>query len=297
MVYVLLGGLACFGALLGAFAPTEWLGAPLMALPALGRGLRALSLSGGAGNAAAWVLYLLLSLLPLLGLLPAGRKRGWADAFFLAASLYSFRFWYVAVNPTLLTAATGHPQIADAACAMAAALLVLLLLGGILMRIAHERESQALLRGVAVLLMILAGVEALSLGLLHASALREAAKRGELGWQIPLCLCDLARGACLIFTLLSARRLAQGLSGGWFSEGNEQLARALGQSSRTLLLVSLLSAAASGALSLLALGRVQSSGFTVSVPLTELLAALGCMVLSRFVADGVRLRRENDSFI
>ena len=57
---------------------------PLAALPAFGRWLRALSLSGGTGNLAAWGIALALTALPALGLLWRGRC-GWDWLLVLAA--------------------------------------------------------------------------------------------------------------------------------------------------------------------------------------------------------------------
>ena len=58
-------------------------------LNALGQGLRRLSFSGGAGNALAWALLVLLGLTPLLGLLPARRARGKEDILWFAAAAYA----------------------------------------------------------------------------------------------------------------------------------------------------------------------------------------------------------------
>ena len=58
---------------------------PLEALTELGGWLRALSLSGGVGNALAWAAVLALTALPALGLLWRGRRR-WDWLLALAAA-------------------------------------------------------------------------------------------------------------------------------------------------------------------------------------------------------------------
>ncbi len=69
--------------------------------------LRALSLSGAAGNAAAFLLYVLISLLPaiLLGIVLRKEKRGMKgeDVWLLILSAYTFYLLYVFINPVLLT--------------------------------------------------------------------------------------------------------------------------------------------------------------------------------------------------
>ncbi len=73
----------------------------LIALPArLGGWLRALSLSGGGGNAVAWAVVAAISLLPALGLLWRGRRR--ADWLLLLTAVILFAGLYFLVNPGLL---------------------------------------------------------------------------------------------------------------------------------------------------------------------------------------------------
>ena len=68
--------------------------------------LRALSLSGAAGNALAFFLYVCISLLPAAGLLLILRKerRGFsgADVWLLVLSAYTFYLLYAFINPVLL---------------------------------------------------------------------------------------------------------------------------------------------------------------------------------------------------
>lgn len=67
----------------------------------IGAGLRALSLSGGAGNAVAILLYVLLSLVPLGVLVWLGRRRQLAaeDSLLVVLSLFLFVAFYFMINP------------------------------------------------------------------------------------------------------------------------------------------------------------------------------------------------------
>jgi len=78
---------------------------PAGILPKLGESLRALSLSGGRGNAAAWAVVLVLTLLPALGLLWKPRCR-W-DWLLPLAAAEIFAGLYLLVNPTLVS--TEYP--------------------------------------------------------------------------------------------------------------------------------------------------------------------------------------------
>ena len=78
----------------------------LLAFPwePLGIGLRALSLSGSAGNIAAWILYVIVCLLPAgLLLLPLRKHRLYPEDVILAlitVCLFFFLYWMI--NPALL---------------------------------------------------------------------------------------------------------------------------------------------------------------------------------------------------
>ena len=83
----------CVALYVGVAAAPSWLSAAA-AFPfeQIGAGLRALSLSGAAGNAVAVVLYAVLSLLPVAGMIVLGRRgrlRG-EDALLAVLSLLLF---------------------------------------------------------------------------------------------------------------------------------------------------------------------------------------------------------------
>jgi hypothetical protein len=82
-------------------------------LSALGGLLRAMSLSGGAGNAAAVAIYFALCLSPLLLLLPFGRGFQSEDWLIFALCAAMFAAVYLAVNPSLLNPFT--PQMVSVA--------------------------------------------------------------------------------------------------------------------------------------------------------------------------------------
>lgn len=80
----------------------------------IGRGLRALSLGSGAGNAAAWVLYAVIALLPagIWGFLVRKKRNRKGDLFLPVFSIALFGILYAAVNPVCLMTITGaSPQL------------------------------------------------------------------------------------------------------------------------------------------------------------------------------------------
>lgn len=106
-LYTLLAIFAALCAVMGAMpALLAEAFSGIMAFPfeQIGLGLRWLSLSGGAGNIAAIVIYAAICLLPLLWALWRGRKRGWHNGDWLLPvfSLMLFGVIYLMINPGLL---------------------------------------------------------------------------------------------------------------------------------------------------------------------------------------------------
>ena len=80
--------------------------------------LRELSLSGSAGNAAAWALVLLASALPLVpAILLLLRRRRWTDALLLLLPPTIFAALYFGVNPTLAGPVGQFLPVAALGCA------------------------------------------------------------------------------------------------------------------------------------------------------------------------------------
>ena len=145
-------GCALLGAALALAFPVEvtveGLAAPVTAV---GQALRGLSLSGGAGNAAAWGIVLLVSALPLVPWFLL-RRRGRAVEDWLLVLLIPqvFALLYYAVNPTLIgSMAADFLPLAQMLAIVSTALtwLVLRFLRGM-----AEAEGTRLVSAVSVLL-------------------------------------------------------------------------------------------------------------------------------------------------
>lgn len=299
----LLCAFALAGGLLGAAgSATGTAMAAIAPFTLIAKGLRALSLAGGAGDALAWGLYALLSLLPLLGLLPKKRKRGWADGMFCAATAYGFLYWYLMANPTfaLSSLPMGAQGMATVYQAMLTALFITLLLGAAALRLTEETGGTGtMLSRLRAALTALEAANAFLTAAAFALAIRASLSGGAVAtaYAIFESLCDICVTVLLIATLEGTRSLLQGMRGGWFEAQNEPLAITLSKRAKLLLAVTVLAQLLKNAAAILMVGRVPNANAAFALPIYEFLSACAMLLLSRFVRDGARLKRENDSFV
>ena len=113
----------------------------LLAFPwePLGIGLRTLSLSGSAGNIAAWILYMIVCLLPAGLLLPLRKHRLYPEDLILAlitVCLFFVLYWMI--NPALLPFMAGGETVGKAICG---GTILSLLLAWVVLRIMRRFAS------------------------------------------------------------------------------------------------------------------------------------------------------------
>lgn len=130
----------------------------LLAFPwaQIGMMLRGLSVSGAAGNVLAWILYILVSLIPAavwMGI-RCGKRERKADLFLPVFSLLLFGLLYLAVNPAYLFRLTGASaaqttsSVLLASCALAVDSMLILYLVVRLLRSWRTMESRKLIRNL-----------------------------------------------------------------------------------------------------------------------------------------------------
>lgn len=310
---VFYGGLAVLAAActLGAwFAPVEagWLAFPW---GSIGAGLRALSLSGGVGNAAACGLYALLCLLPA-GIALQDIRHRWPLVGFSAVLLPAL---YFLINPGLLAQRMGvlPQQTAVAilgqliwAAALACAVWMLL---GALHR--HSLNTNSLLRWMQVGLCLLDGafvVAVFGIGVLNlrgqiaavrqANTMLDAASLGPTtlllicGWLVQSlpALLDLGvvHGLLQLVELAKADRFAPGMA---------QAAARCGTLAGRAAAVDVTVQAIFLAVQLCAAGQLHQLNSGLHIALLPILFAVAALLFSRWLAEGCALREENEGFI
>lgn len=298
---------AAFAALAAALAFLE--GKDPRPVTALGQWLRRVSLSGGGGDALAWLAAIALSLAPaaavwlLLG--RAGRR--WADALLLLTVPLVFTAVFYAVNPTL-GGVMGWILPSAALSTASAALLawVVLRFLGALADAPRERLAAALgiLLTVCGVCMALAaawnsfaqwqaGAEAVRAANTGA---REAAER-TVAVQGVLALLELLPSLLGAAALFWGGRLAGRMGGDPFSE------KALALCGRTAELCRWTAGAAAllellaGLVQLLLFKALASTSFHLRLSLTPLAVTAALYLLCRWFQQGRELKADNDSII
>lgn len=276
----------------------------------LGRGLRALSLSGAVGNLAAILLYLVFCLLPTVFFVLRLRKRGFSEEALLlpVMSVSLFFVLYAMINHNALPFPQASLSFRTAMLggliwAEAAAYVLLRLLRGAFH--ADKTGLRRYLRGIVLLLAALfvyslfAGVPQslmTSLQALHTANTNGAALLlsevflvlRALADAVPLALDLWVCAAALAF--LRARQQQD-------PEAADALAARLAARCRASLTVSVLLSLALYLLQLLFASRLRTLDLNVPFPLLSLAFCLAALLLTRLVQENRQLREDNDLFI
>ena len=280
---------------------------PLAALPAFGRWLRALSLSGGTGNLAAWGITLVLTALPALGLLWRGRC-GWDWLLVLAAGEI-FAGVFFLVNPAMLRPGVDSETVGTmwalaAAGSTAATLLAWAVLRGLgRLERTTGRTMEVLLLGAAVLLGWLAAWSQCAdlIAELRAAAESNTAP-GLILWPTYLVLCLLA-AADLIPELLGCAalvwggRLARAMEEDPFGEETVAEAGRLSRRCRLAASASVLLCAGGNLLQMLFFSQLRATHFQVAFPFSTVLLAAALGLLCRYFQRAKAVSDDNQTII
>lgn len=309
---------AVLGALLGSVVKPETLAAPFRMA---GEGLRALSLSGGVGNAAAWLVVLVLSALPLLMLMWLRRggleKRG-EDWLLTLAVPQIFYLLYYLVNPTLLSAGTQMPGEAWAVLvdflpfAVGGTLLSTVLAWAAL-RLLRRLESASaprlagafrpLLIACAVLTAFggvwsrVHEVQTQYAAVLEGNTGAGASLRLTFGMLLVLGVLKLIPDLLAAMTLLWGADLAEVLGRETFGQEAVKLCGRTADTCKNIARASVLAAAFANLLQLMLLGSLHASHFSVILPLEPLMLSVGLFLLCSCLRKGKELQEDSDSII
>ena len=296
--------LALAGGLLSAGAGWSTVNDPLLSV---GRGLRALSLSGFGGDLLAWLAVLLVSGAPL-ALLPLrmeAESRGAEDLLLALMAPVIFCWLFYLANPTRLGEIAAHIFPLAGGCtvlSMGAAWLVLKLLRGLDGAPTRRLAAAfgALLSGCALLCAFsVAYGGAVGVAAQWAQVVEGNTDPGGLTLLVLIVLGALnaAPGLLMAVTMAWGSELASVLGGGTFDQAGVELCgraalacKAAAQATVTLtVFVNLFQLAL--------VGELLSVSFSITLPLFSLAASAGLFLLCRCLQRGAALQEDSDSII
>ena len=335
---ILAGGvLGAAGALVQNVTGADVMTSLLKPFTAFGNLLRAWSLSGDTGNAGAWAILAILSLLPIIYILIARRKRKQTgDFLFLLTGAVIFGGLFLLVNPTLYV----HPAMTEAldyapelltggpVFTIVSMLLVSIVSrwsGGLMTLKKQENRlifwTQALLIGSMALISFSAlfaltdamqtafgsapassGMwaeleDALAPALQSAMGVSAGAQDTSALIGLLLALIGLIPDCFSLGTLDAALSLVGAMDRGWFNEKTDECASMLAVRARYTMIASVGCMAAKNVLTVLLAQWIMNWSMSFSLPLDNLLLSCGAMLLARLLSAACRVKQDNDLMI
>ena len=289
----------------------------IMAFPfeQIGQGLRALSLSGSAGNAVAVGIYVLICLLPVIALLILRKRRKLfaEELLLLVLSCALFAVLYFMVNP----GAMGRNAQLVAGRVVINAILggfVYSTLGGYLiiriLRLFTQGDTAALLRYMMVMLRVLGLIFVIMVfgggfsSLLDSfSALRADNIGNEhlLGLSYAfLMLRFAAESLPYVMNVLVIMAAVRFTSEYGIDPYSEETVKASAETSRLCtiaLIATVVSSLVFNLLQLMFINSLRIINVTIMIPVFSIAFVLAALLLTRFVTENKRLKDDIDSFI
>lgn len=263
-----------------------------------GRLLRAMSLSGGFGNAAAIALWLMLSLWPLaVFFLPKLKKRP-EDALLWLLAAANLGALYLAVNPSLIpySALLGSSLAASAAASLPWALLA----AWAVLRFLRYSAGGGIPRKFACMSALLCVAAAASVFRLCFSGVLSAVRAAESPCPAAALALTLLSSGVYAFWLVSifpAFRLLSLLRADRYAPEAAAIAGRLSRRCGAAAAAFVLCCAAANALNLLFAPKLSGFSVSLSLPLLPLLVSAAMMLLSGGFAEARRLKADSDLMI
>jgi len=280
----------------------------------LGLLLRSLSLSGAVGNAAAIALYIAICAVPLLFAALRIRKRAFKaeDALLVAMSGFGFYMVYMMVNPALLNRIPCY-AVGDFGKAVLGGAFYSLLIGYLVLRLLRRADgatTDALLRVLRLLLAVVAVVLVLGIGYIGVSGVRAqlaAIKAANTDPSVSLGTTNffvvlrfaLAQTpvAMEIAMFLLGMRLCEALRQDRYGEGAIVAAQKLASFAKKTVAAIALCCIALNLAQIAFASSLVSADFLTTLPLSEIVAAVGALLLARFFVASRELKQDNQMII
>ena len=280
----------------------------------IGAGLRILSLSNTAGNAAALVLYFGVCMLPAaFAVVRIMKKRFLAeDILLFVLGGFSFYMLFIMVNPSYFMGKMGA-LAGDMAKAVLGGVFYSILIGYTVLRLLRKADvtpTEKLLKTLRSTLGVMAAVLVLGICYLQISETRaQIAQIQSVNTDPSVSLTTTFVFAWMRFALVSlpyaleislflrAMRLCGLLMEDRYSEAVIVSAKKLAQFCKRMVAAVLISYIAFNLLQVVFSEQLVNANVQTALPLDSIIVAFATLLLSRLLSDSRRLRQDNDLII
>lgn len=281
----------------------------------IGAILRKLSLSGSAGNAAAILLYAVIGLLPTCCLLYRMYKKRakWEDFLLGVLSVQLFFGIYLYINPALFAAFMPMSSMAEGGKLMISSCIWAVFAGYAVLRVLRsfgQKEGKEVFQLVFLLRCVGAVLIFQLCFLSFGTSLEALEKLKESNTAAAECqlfvtelvfglhfLWDAAAAILELWMLLCGEKLLEALAADRYSEETEMRAHSLSEVCRITVYVSIGCCVGINLLQLLLCRSLLNADYLVQIPLGRMAFTLAVMLAAKYLAEGRRLKQENDLFI
>lgn len=277
-----------------------------------GRLLRALSLSGGLGNAAAWVIFLVLGLLPAgyLAYRAAKRKAGAQDLLLLLLSVILTGGLYLFINPSDFQVLVPVNGLQEAGKYIVGTAFYSVGFGYLILRAVRSPRARgaAGLKAVLAVIIVLLAAKILFIALPDTAALVKQTGEANTGaarasidvtgffqW-FAFGIRTLSDGMDIAVLVMGIRLLDE-LVKDRYSETACNASKRLDKTCRAAVTVTVAGCIILNLTQLLAGKYLLKADYTVQIPLVSVAVIMAVMLGSRYLAEGKEIKEENDLFI
>lgn len=315
-VLLVVEALACVLLVVAKVPPAvSFSGAIAFPFEQIGRWLRSLSLSGWEGNAAATVIYVLISLTPLGALLVFRKRRKLyaEDRLLVLLSAALFAVLYMMINPGQMGRMAGTDLVLPGWKMVLGVMIYSLLCGYLILRVLRlfcAGSMRQLQRYMAAMLGVLNVIFVFAAFGLSFSELIEsisALRAGNMGDEHLLgmsyiflflrCAVSALPYLLNVFVVFSALNLLDEMHKDQYSSGTVMAAQRMSRVCVRALTITTLSGIGFNVLQSLLMQSLRSIDSTVEIPLMSILFILAALLLTRFITENRRLKEENEQFI
>ncbi|HBP25655.1 MAG TPA: hypothetical protein DD618_01710 [Acholeplasmatales bacterium] len=314
---ILLGIVGLASAIMALFSPADFQGIVFLLIKfpfsQIGDGLRALSLNGSFGNVIAFILYILLGLMPMgiLAFIVFKKKFRIEDLFLPLISGLTFYMMYYMINPQLIPGLFVNPEFGSLGKIVLGSTFYSFLIGYLVIKAVRKgKEGKAevftFLKALALIIIFILVFRIFFIGVYEVKSVIESVEDSEmLGLSNGLTIFVTIIKAMInqvplvlnVAILLTSIELINNLKTDFYSQEVNQTAQKLTKICVVSVLAVVLSYMAVNLLQLSFTKVLLVSNYEVQIPLTSLAFASAMWLLANYFEKSSQLSDDNKLFI